>query len=300
MILDVDMAHEDMHAALFLLQHPNVDLKAITVSGTGEAHCGPVVENSLGLVRLAGQDDIPVACGRDTPLVGDHVFPVAWRDSADRAYGLGLPQGGEPSLLSAPELILEAVAESGDPVTVLAVGPLTNVAEALQSRTEVVDRIKAIYLMGGVVTESGNVGTSGVGIENPYAEWNIYVDPAAANIVFGSGVPVTLVPLDATQDVPVTRKFYNSLDEQADSPAANFVHEMLGANLDFVDSGGFQLWDSLTAAISTDESLAEFKELELLVVKQEGPESGYTRPTDGGFSIRSQGVPTAGALSSFL
>jgi inosine-uridine nucleoside N-ribohydrolase len=285
-ILDVDMAHEDMFAALFLLQHPNVDLKAITVTGTGEAHCGPGVRNALGLLHLVGGADLPVACGRETPMAGDHAFPDAWRAGADRAYGVALPEGGEPSPLSAPQLIAERVTKSGDRVTIVAVGPLTNIAEALQARPEIVDQIEAIYVMGGAVEVEGNVGNSGAGIDNPYAEWNIYADPAAANIVFESGLPVTLVPLDATRDVPVTRRFYNSLGRQANSPAADFVHEMLGANLDSVDSGGFHFWDSLTAALFTDESLAEFEEIELHVVEEEGPESGYTKPTGGGAVVR--------------
>src|ERR1051325_5945562 len=71
-ILDVDMAHEDMFSTLFLLSHPNVDVRAITVSGTGEAHCGPGVRNALGLVALRGKKGIPVACGREKPLTGDH------------------------------------------------------------------------------------------------------------------------------------------------------------------------------------------------------------------------------------
>src|SRR5215208_7701898 len=67
-IFDTDMAHEDMFAALFLLSHPNVDVRAITVSGTGEAHCGPGVAHALGLVKLSGHESIPVACGREKPL----------------------------------------------------------------------------------------------------------------------------------------------------------------------------------------------------------------------------------------
>src|SRR6185503_3223298 len=77
-IFDTDMAHEDMFAALFLLSHPNVDVKAITVSGTGEAHCAPGVANALGLVTLSGHEDIPVACGMEAPWMGNHVFPAEW------------------------------------------------------------------------------------------------------------------------------------------------------------------------------------------------------------------------------
>src|ERR1041385_3083491 len=106
-ILDVDMAHEDMFSALFLLSHPNVDLRAITVVGTGEAHCGPGVRNALGLVALSGNEDIPVACGSETPLAGNHEFPTEWRQAADNAYGVPLPTGGAASHLSASNLIID-------------------------------------------------------------------------------------------------------------------------------------------------------------------------------------------------
>ena len=285
-ILDVDMAHEDMFSALFLLSHPNVDLRAITVSGTGEAHCEPGVKNALGLVAVSGHEEIPVACGRETPLIGDHEFPAEWREAADNAYGLPLPTGGEASNLSASDLIIDIAQSSAEPITIVAVGPLTNIAEAIQKEPEIAAGIREIYVMGGALNVEGNVGISGVGIENQYAEWNIYIDPAAANIVFNSGIPVILVPLDATRSVPVTRNFYRALGDQRDTPSASLVYEMLTANLGFVDSGGFQFWDSLTAAISTDLSIARFEEVALRVVEEEGPESGRTKPAPDGAKIK--------------
>ena len=285
-ILDTDMAHEDLFSALFLLSHPNVDLKAITVTGTGEAHCEPGVVNALGLVTLSGQEEIPVSCGREQPLAGDHEFPSEWRQGADTAYGVEIPAGGTASELSAPDLIIDILQNSIEPVTIVAVGPLTNIADAFQKEPGIASNIQEIYIMGGAVNVDGNVGNSGVGIDNKHAEWNIYIDPLAANLVFDSGAPITLVPLDATRDVPVTRKFYNSLSNYLDTPSANFVQEILSANLDFVDSGGFQFWDTLTSAIFTDESIASFEEIQLSVVEEEGPESGYTKPDAAGPTIR--------------
>jgi pyrimidine-specific ribonucleoside hydrolase len=285
-IFDTDMAHEDMFSALYLLSHPNVDLKAITVTGTGEAHCQPGVANALGLVILSGHAEIPVSCGRELPLAGNHEFPSEWRQGADTAYGVEIPAGGAASELSAPDLIIDILQNSIEPVTIVAVGPLTNIAEVLQKEPGIASNIQEIYIMGGAVNVDGNVGNSGVGIDNQHAEWNIYIDPVAANIVFNSGVSVTLVPLDATRDVPVTRKFYNSLSNYLTTPSANFVQEMLSANLDFVDSGGFQFWDTLTSAIFTDESIASFEEIQLSVVEGEGPESGYTMPDPNGPTIR--------------
>lgn len=285
-IFDTDMAHEDMFAALFLLSHPNVDVRAITVSGTGEAHCAPGVAHALGLVKLSGHEDIPVACGRETPLMGDHVFPAEWRQAVDDAYGVEIPAGGTASTLSASDLIVDIVQGSNEKVTIVAVGPLTNVAEALQKTPEISANIEAIYIMGGALEVDGNVGMSGVGIQNKYAEWNVYIDPAAANTVLKSGVPIILVPLDATQDVPVTRNFYKALGKNLNTPTATLVYELMTANLDSVDSGGFQFWDSLTSAIFTDESIASFQDFSVVVVEDEGPESGRTKPDSNGVNIK--------------
>jgi pyrimidine-specific ribonucleoside hydrolase len=284
-IFDTDMAHEDMFSVLFLLSHPNVDVRAITVSGTGEAHCGPGVAHALGLVELSGHRDIPVACGSETPLKGNHVFPAEWRQAADNAYGVEIPEGGDASNLSASDLIIEIVHGSNEPIAIVAVGPLTNIAEALQKSPEIAANMKEIYIMGGAVEVDGNVGNSGVGIQNKYAEWNIYIDPVAANIVFRSGIPIILVPLDATKDVPVTRNFYKALAKNRNTPTANLIYELLTANLDLVDSGGFQFWDSLTSAVFTDQNLASFRDVQLVVVEDEGSESGRTKPDAQGATI---------------
>ena len=285
-IFDTDMAHEDMFSALFLLSHPNVDVRAITVTGTGEAHCEPGVENALGLVAVSGHVDIPIACGRETPLAGDHVFPAEWRQGADNAYGGTIPATAMAFDLSAPDLIIDILRSSDEPVTIVAVGPLTNIAEVIQKEPGIIADIKEIYIMGGAVKVEGNVGNSGVGIDNKYAEWNIYIDPVAANVVFSSGAPITLVPLDATRNVPVTRRFYKTLGNNLNTPAANAVYKILTANLDFVGSGGFQFWDSLTSAIFTDPSIATFEEFQLTVVEEEGPESGRTQPDPNGPNIK--------------
>lgn len=278
-IYDTDMAHEDMIAALFLLAHPNVAVKAITVAGTGEAHCAPGVTHALGLVALSGQAEVPVACGSETPVAGDQEFPAEWRQGADAAYGVEMPAGGQPDELDAPELIARVIREVDEPVNVVAVGPLTNIAAALQEHPEIVPEIGMIYIMGGAVDAPGNV-------QGADAEWNIYVDPAAANIVLNAGAPVTLVALDATGDAPVTRTFYNGLGDHLDTPAAQLVYELLSANVDFVGDPGFHFWDTLTAAISTDDGLATFEEMRLRVVEAEGPEIGRTVRAPDGPTIR--------------
>lgn len=287
LIFDTDMAHEDMIAALFLLQHPNVDLRAITVAGTGEAHCQPGVRNAQGLAALAGVPELPVACGRETPLQGNHEFPAEWRQGADSAYGIALPDNPNPAAeLSAPDLIVKIISESSQKVTLVAVGPLTNLAEALRDHPEIVENIATLYIMGGAVGVPGNVGASRVGIDNDLAEWNIYIDPHAANLVLASGAPVILVPLDATRGVPITRRFYNMLGNTAAAPAAKFVHDVLSTQLDFIDSGGFQFWDTSTAASALQADLAGYEDISLRVVEEEGAQSGWTQPTPDGYPVQ--------------
>jgi pyrimidine-specific ribonucleoside hydrolase len=281
-IIDTDMAADDWMAILYLLQRPDVSIEAITVTGAGEAHCGPGTEYALGLVALAGEAAIPVACGRETPLQGDHTFPASWRQSVDNLYGLTLPEGTNPvSDQSAVELLTSLIQSSSEKMVLLTLGPLTNVAEALQSTPTLVDNLDMIYIMGGAVHVPGNVGGG-----NTKAEWNIYVDPHAANIVLESGAPVTLVPLDATNHAPLTTPFYERLKDSHSSPEATFVFDLLTKNRGFIASGGYYFWDPLAAAVLADESLATIETQDLVVVEEEGPESGYTKPAGGGSSVR--------------
>ena len=140
--------------------------------------------------------------------------------------------------------------------------------------------------MGGTVSSPGNVGQSGVGIDNNTAEWNFYIDPFAANLVLGSGAPVTLVPLDATNHVPLTSKLYNRLKSERTTPEAAFVFDVLTANAEFIDTGRYYLWDPLAAAMLTDEGLGVFMDKNLCVVEAEGFESGWSQVVSGCPQVR--------------
>jgi inosine-uridine nucleoside N-ribohydrolase len=222
-----------------------------------------------------------VACGRETPLSGDREFPTAWRNDADSVYGVSLPQVEITSDVSASALITQIIETSPDPITIFAVGPLTNIAEALQASPQITSNIDALFVMGGAVHVDGKVGGSGVGSDNNLAEWNIYIDPHAANIVFGADVPVTIVPLDATNNVPVTMGFVNRLEQEGESPVAQFIAELLRANEGIIEFGGIQFWDTLTAAILSDDRLAAFETLPIFVT-----EDGHTKLDENGALVR--------------
>ncbi|NWG07042.1 MAG: nucleoside hydrolase [Chloroflexi bacterium] len=288
-IIDTDMAADDWMAILYLLNRPDVSVKAITITGAGEAHCESGVRNAMRLTTLAGQPDIPVSCGRETPLQGNHTFPAAWRERVDALAGLTLPDNpSSPSPQSAVELLAITLQSSPDKMTILTLGPLTNLAEALQAEPELKDKIEMIYIMGGAVDVPGNVGFSNADIDNPFADWNIYIDPHAAALVFQSGLLIILIPLDATNHAPVTESFVKRLKNDRQTPEARFVFDLLTKTeyYDFIRSGGYYFWDPLAAAILTDNSLAAFETKALVVIEEEGRNSGQTLTSENGASIR--------------
>ena len=157
-VIDSDMGGNSVMAILYLLQAEGVDVKAITLAGDGEAHCQPGMRTALGLLALTGDNDIPVACGREKPLKGEITFPQFLREGADNlAETLDLPAGGEPSKMNAVELLSSAIEAAPHKATILAEGPLTNLAEALQAKPDLVEKIEMVYIMGGALEVPGNV-----------------------------------------------------------------------------------------------------------------------------------------------
>jgi inosine-uridine nucleoside N-ribohydrolase/enterochelin esterase-like enzyme len=287
MIVDTDMAPDDWMAILYLLMRPDVDVQAITVAGTGEVHCETGVRHAMNLAALAGRPQIPVACGSDTPLAGDRAFPGHWRSRADTLAGLELP--ANPATTSdqdAVAMLMDTLHASPEPVTVVTLGPLTNLAEALQADPALAGQIEEVYVMGGAFDVPGNVGLSGVGIDNTAAEWNLYVDPRAAAVVLQSGAPLTFVPLDATNQTPITPAFYNRLADNRATPAAEFVYQVLTTQLSLIKNGLYWFWDPLTAVVSTDPGVARTAERRVTVIEQEGSEVGATRVTREGAPAR--------------
>ncbi|MGB3905314.1 MAG: nucleoside hydrolase, partial [Anaerolineae bacterium] len=235
----------------------------------------------------AGNADIPVSCGREDPLQGEHTFPASWRESVDNLAGLSLPSNpNPPSSQTAVELLTSVIQGAPQKVVLVTLGPLTNVAEALQGEPSLVDNLKMIYVMGGAVSVPGNLQVPGVDIDNRVGEWNIYVDPHAAAVVFESGAPITLVSLDATNHAPLTMAFYRRLGADRTTPEAEFVYQVLTQMQGFINSGGYFFWDPLAAAVATEESLVTIEAQTLKVIEDEGPESGRTLAAEEGSSVR--------------
>lgn len=283
-VLDTDMAMDDIAALLYLLQHPAVEVRAITVNGVAFAHCDAGVRNALGLLEMAHAPTVPVSCGREEPFPGGRPAPDDWRRSADNLYGAQVRPGGRTAdPRPAAELLADAIAALPDEIVVVALGPLTNLAEAFQADPALAGRIKEIVIMGGALDAPGNVSDGDSA--NQVSEWNFFADPLAADIVLASGAPITLVPLDATNDVPFSRGFYQRLGATHLTRPAVFTYNLLYLNSWWLD-GGMYWWDTLAAAVATAPELVTVEEMTLDVVTDEGPERGRAITSAGGSPVR--------------
>jgi inosine-uridine nucleoside N-ribohydrolase len=124
------------------------------------------------------------------------------------------------------------------------------------------------------------------GVDNVWGEWNVYIDPLAAQIVLDSGIPITLVALDATNHVPATRAFVTRLAGQKRTPATEFVVRVLEGNPGLDVLFGYYFWDPLAAGLLADESLGRYQERRLQVVTIEGYQSGRLVEIETGALVR--------------
>jgi pyrimidine-specific ribonucleoside hydrolase len=280
-VIDTDVAPDDLVAIAFLVASPSVEIAAITVTGAGEVRCEPGLRIVFGLLDRLDAPDIPVACGPEAPTAGDHAFPAGFRENAERAAGLDLSDSTREPVGDAVTLLADAFAEDAG-TRLLTLGPVTNVATALDIDPSLASRIDSIWIMGGAVDVPGNVaGSPGVESDNSAAEWNIYVDPAALATVVAAGAPVRLISLDGTNQVPVRPEFASQvIAARGTSAALDILAELFDEN-PYMTSGDYYLWDPLAAIFAIGHEPGTFTDARLEVDTDEGPTSGATRRVDG-------------------
>ncbi|MDT0164658.1 nucleoside hydrolase [Actinotalea sp. AC32] len=191
-VVDTDLGGDDLVALAYLLRHPGVDVRAITVATTGLAfHCGTAVDLVADLLVALDEPAVPIACGRPQRGERGTPFPAAWRVVAAEGSGLRRDAASLPTEpATAAELLADAALDADGRLHVVALGPLTNVAETVRTAPEAWHRLAGVTAMGGVV--EGPAQDHGVG------EWNSAADPEALDVVLAAeGVPVVLVPADA-------------------------------------------------------------------------------------------------------
>jgi pyrimidine-specific ribonucleoside hydrolase len=295
-IIDADMDVSDLLAVMVLLRDPALDVRAIAIDGTGLVHCAGGRRATRYLVDQLGRSDVPYACGREDPGPDGRSFPDDWRAVADDAYGLPIPpqiQDGLPP--DAVDLLREAIDTSPTPPTIVALGPWTNLEDALAADPSLSGRIAGVHAMLGTLEAPGNVFVDGFDGGDPF-EWNAFADPSAVEAVLATDVPITVIPLDATDDVPVPADLVDRLAAVADAGGANLAWELL---LRFpgrlAADEGQQLWDELAALTVSRPDLVTWQDGAVVVA-----EHGALRTDPAGRPIRSATSADATAVGDAL
>jgi inosine-uridine nucleoside N-ribohydrolase len=270
LIVDTDAGVDDFIAIAYLLARPDVEIQAIT-SVNGVAHAEPGARNVLRLLRLAGRR-IDVYVGEDRPLEGRDAFPDAWRQQADEMAAIPTPMGRRGPRLDGIDGMLGKLRTTQSPVTVLALGPLTNIAEAIRREPRTMAKVSELIVMGGAIDVPGNAPADA---QSPVAEWNMFIDPTAASIVFRAGLPMTLVPLDATNRIPIDRTFVESFSSKERSPLGKIVSRLLESAGPMIDEHAYFAWDPLAAAAATNAEVLRTRALRIEIVRT-GDDRGRT------------------------
>jgi len=252
-IIDTDPGVDDALALLLAMRSPELKIEAITPVA-GNVPLDFTLPNALRMVEIAGRTDIPVAAGAKVPLMRRLVTA----QYAHGENGLGGAVFPEPKLKpaneSAAEMIRQIVRKYPHEVSLITLGPLTNVAAALNSDGELAGLIKSLIMMGGSLS-GGNI--------TPAAEFNIYVDPEAARVVFQSGIPLRMVGLDITRKTSLTDEHYNVL-QAAQNPVSQAAAKIARNAIDHTRSQGFtvgpNMHDSLAVAAFINPSLVKWKD----------------------------------------
>jgi len=268
-VIDCDVGVDDALALILAFHSPELEVKAVT-GVNGNVPLDTVFTNIQKMLSFIQPACKPlIARGANQPLKGEtiHAHSVHGQD------GLGGAkiqcEDGKTWWQNYPrhasELILEMAHQHPDEITLVAVGPLTNLALALKQDPAGMKKLKELVIMGGAVRTRGNV--------TPYAEFNIYSDPVAAKIVFESGIPITLVPLDVTHQVFLAPRWMEEKVKPLNTPFSNFLIEATGYDIEthrFRNRDTIFLHDPLAVAAVIEPTLVKTERLPLRVETREG------------------------------
>ena len=255
-LIDTDPGIDDAVALMLALRRPEVEVLAVTAC-SGNLRADYSAANALRVLDHVGRQDVPVAVGALAPLTRPYPKdPFSHGDDGLGNTGLPGPRG-TPDERFGPDLIVELAAKHAGELTIIALGPLTNVALALIRNPGLPRQVRQLVLTGGAFGLTPYSALRATG-DNPVSEWNVYVDPEAARLVFHSGLHITAVGLDVSchPDINLSHGVRDRFGK-SDSPEAQFITGVLA----FVDAAGFESYsaiiDALTVAIAIDPGLAQ-------------------------------------------
>ncbi len=262
-IFDTDFVYppqDDAMALIFALNCPEIEILGVTtVAGNRSMERATV--DALKILEIAGREDIPVFRGANMPLVHEK------SDFAVKAYGEWWsddappePPGGfakkQAESGSAVDYIVRTVMQNPGQITILAIGPLTNVAMAIRLEPGFAQNVKQLVIMGGAVASLPDGG----GNQTPNAEFNFWVDPEAAKVTLRSGIPTILSPLNVSRKTQFSKQWYDKI-VAVDTPLTRVIKERLGPGYEKNPNRGGFMYDQVAAVTLVDPSLMKTEEL---------------------------------------
>jgi|GEM_PF-743553 len=263
-VFDTDMGLDDQIALLYFATLSNNEssdfkLKAVTTQGVGLAHAQSAKENAIRLMRFAGisSADLPsVGIGDQDTLDGYHQYPSEWRYPQDALNGANIPLYSEDIAkqnVQSTALLKKILTESSEKISILAIGAHTTLAKVLTANPELAKKIERVVSMVGAVYVDGNVKAPPS--INKKAEFNAWIDPVASKILFDSGVPIQMVPLDATDKAELTQAFIDRFRVATQGPVANVILKWW-ENAYKNPVGEYYHWDPLATVIALFPDIA--------------------------------------------
>ena len=289
--LDVDTGTDDALALAYAVASPRIDLVAVsTVAGNVDIE--KTTANTLAVLDWLGAEDIPVHRGASRPLVRPHRDAIYFHDEGGLGGAQLPPSRRSIGADRGPAALIRLARLRPGELTLVTLGPLTNLAIALNVEPTLPELLKAVVVMGGAFTVPGNT--------TPAAEFNILVDPEAAEQVFSAPFPsLTVVGLDVTEQVALTRDDWEAVNVDSSlPPTARLLREVGAFAYSRLGRDQFSLHDPLSVAVAIDPTLIEVQELEIAVDAIE-PERGRTKIVGPGTIRVAVSVEAQRALGDF-
>jgi len=264
MVIDTDSGYDDILALIYLIKNPNIKIKAISITnGVTLVDEGYVIVSKL----------LTIAKKINTPIIkGNRLIP---EPDNYKLYRFDNPKKVSDSILNINEFraipaeennqayslptIFENLLKNDKKIILVALGPLTNIAELISKKPYIKEKIKEIWIMGGAFNTKGNMECFREGVRSTTAELNFFLDPKSADKVISSGIPIFLVTLDATKKIPLSKEKIEilTIDTKKNSSPLNVINNKI---LKLMGSGeGKYLWDVITVVLATNPRLATYR-----------------------------------------
>ncbi len=254
-LIDTDPGIDDSCAILLALASPEVSLEGLSIVH-GNCSVEQATKNALSVLELANASHIPVARGCTLPLVQPSLLAPETHGDTGLGYAQLREPRGRPIVQHGIDFLIEEILGSPGEITLVAIGPLTNIALAIRQEPRILEALKELIIMGGAIRHEGNT--------TALAEFNTYVDPHAAHIVYHAGIPTALVPLDVTYQCILTPEDVKRL-QRIDSPITKFVAEATRFYMEYHDEyqqiEGCVINDPLALALTFMPELCTYQAL---------------------------------------